>query len=87
VAAGAGTRDGLRVSASFVDPPADLEAKLAALGVSLERRDGDEVVLTAGTGEDDSALLAKLIGAGLKVRAFQPATRTLEDAYLAEVRS
>lgn len=85
VAAGSGLRDGLRVAASFADPPADLDARLAALGVTLERRDGDEVLLTAAEGEDDSALLAKLVGAGLKVRAFKPATRTLEDAYLAEV--
>lgn len=85
VAAGAGVRDGLRIEATFSDPPEDLEAKIAALGLTLERRDGDTVVLAAPEGEDDSALLGKLIGAGLKVRAFAPVTRTLEDAYLAEV--
>ena len=36
-------------------------------------------------GEDDSALLGKLVAAGLKVRSFQAARKTLEDAYLAEV--
>lgn len=85
VAAGAGVRDGLRVEATFTDPPADLEAKIAALGLVIERRDGDTAIITAAEGEDDSAVLAKLIGAGLKVRAFAPVTRTLEDAYLAEV--
>ena len=58
---------------------------MAAIGVTLERHDGDEVVLLAPEGEDDAALLARLIGAGLKVRSFQPVRRTLEDAYLAEV--
>ena len=85
VAAGAGTRDGLRVEASFTDPPADLASRLAALGLTVESLDGDTAVLAAPEGEDDSTLLAKLIGAGLKVRAFQPVRRTLEDAYLAEV--
>lgn len=85
VAAGAGARDGLRVSVAFADPPEDLEARLAAIGVALERREGDEALLLAPEGEDDSALLARLIGAGLKVRSFQPARLTLEDAYLAEV--
>lgn len=87
VAAGSGVRDGLRVAATFVDPPEDLETKLVALGLTVERRDGEAVVLTAAEGEDDAAVLAKLVGAGLKVRAFQPVTRTLEDAYLAEVRA
>ena len=45
----------------------------------------DEVLLLAPDGEDDAALLARLIGAGLKVRAFQPTRLTLDDAYLAEV--
>ena len=85
VAAGSGARDGLRVSVSFTDPPEDLTDRLTAIGVTLERQEGDEVLLLAPDGEDDAALLARLIGAGLKVRAFQPARRTLEDAYLAEV--
>jgi ABC-2 type transport system ATP-binding protein len=86
VAAGAGARDGLRVSVAFADPPADLPERLSAIGVTLEHRDGDEAILLAAAGEDDAALLAKLVGAGLKVRSFQPTRRTLEDAYLAEVR-
>jgi ABC-2 type transport system ATP-binding protein len=86
VAAGAGARDGLRVSVVFADPPADLADRLAAIGVTLEHHEGDEAILLAADGEDDAALLAKLVGAGLKVRSFQPTRRTLEDAYLAEVR-
>jgi ABC-2 type transport system ATP-binding protein len=85
VAAGAGTRDGLRVEASFADAPSDLAAQLAGLGLTVERLDGEVAVIVAPEGEDDSALLARLVGAGLKVRAFQPVRRTLEDAYLAEV--
>jgi ABC-2 type transport system ATP-binding protein len=85
VAAGGGVRDGVRVEAAFTDPPADLEERVASLGLTLERRDGDSVVLLAAEGEDDSAVLGRLVGAGLKVRAFAPVTRTLEDAYLAEV--
>lgn len=86
VAAGGGTRDGTRVAVIFADPPADLADRLTALDVTLERRDGDTVVLASPQDEDDSALLARLIGAGLKVKSFTPARRTLEDAYLSEVR-
>ncbi len=85
VAAGSGARHGLQVAVAFADPPQDLPERLAAIGVTLERHDGEEVVLLAPEGEDDAALLARLIGAGLKVRSFQPVRRTLEDAYLAEV--
>ncbi|WP_304175653.1 ABC transporter ATP-binding protein [Phenylobacterium aquaticum] len=84
VAAGGGTRDGTRVAVVFAETPADLDGRLAALDVTIERRDGETVVL-ACDGEDD-ALLARLIGAGLKVKSFSPARRTLEDAYLSEVR-
>ncbi|MDP3747963.1 MAG: ABC transporter ATP-binding protein [Phenylobacterium sp.] len=87
VAAGAGVRDGTRISVTFAAPPADLDKVLAKLDIALERRDGDTAILLAGNGDDDSAVLAKLIGAGLKVSAFQPTRRTLEDAYLAEAQS
>jgi ABC-2 type transport system ATP-binding protein len=84
VAAGAGQRDGRRVAVTFADPPSDLAGRLAALGLTVERLDGADAILVPGEAEDDSALLARLISAGLKVQAFQPARRTLEDAYLAE---
>jgi len=84
VAAGAGSRDDERIAASFADPPPDLAEQLAALGITVERLDGDEAVLALPDGEDDAALLARLMAAGLRVRSFQPVRRTLEDAYLAE---
>ncbi len=86
VAAGAGVRDGTRISVTFVNPPADLDKVLGELDIALERRDGDSAILLAGSGQDDAAVLAGLIGAGLKVSAFQPTRRTLEDAYLAEAK-
>lgn len=86
VAAGGGARDGARIAAEFADPPDDLAEKLAAVGVTLERRDGDKAMIAGPEGEDDSEVLARLVGAGLKVRSFQPARRTLEDAYLDEVK-
>jgi ABC-2 type transport system ATP-binding protein len=85
VAAGAGSRDGRRVAVTFTDPPGDLAERLAALGLTVERLDGEDAILAAAESEDDAALLGRLVSAGLKVRAFQPARRTLEDAYLAEV--
>jgi len=86
VEAGAGARDGARISVVFAEPPDDLAARLAAIGAAVERLDGAAAVLSAPEGEDDAALLGRLIGAGLKVKAFQPARKTLEDTYLAEVR-
>ena len=85
VAAGAGHRDGQRVEVTFADPPLDLAERLETLGVTVEKTTGDTAILVLPEGEDDSALLGKLIGAGLKVRSFQAARKTLEDAYLAEV--
>lgn len=86
VAAGAGARDGERVAVTFADPPPDLAERLTALGVAVETIGGDEAVIAAPVGEDDAALLGRLMAAGLRVRSFQPARRTLEDAYLAEVK-
>ncbi len=85
VAAGGGHRDGQRVEVAFAQPPLDLAERLETLGVTVEQTTGDTAILLLPEGEDDSALLGKLIGAGLKVRSFQAARKTLEDAYLAEV--
>ncbi|CAN5714401.1 ABC transporter ATP-binding protein [soil metagenome] len=85
VAAGGGHQDGRRVEAVFAEPPLDLAERLETLGVTVEQTTGDTAILLLPEGEDDSALLGKLIGAGLKVRSFQAARKTLEDAYLAEV--
>ncbi|MFN3521146.1 MAG: ABC transporter ATP-binding protein [Phenylobacterium sp.] len=86
VAAGAGVRDGMRVAATFAEPPADLAERLSDLGFELERQDADQVILLAPEGVDDAEALARLVGAGLRPRSFQPVRRTLEDAYLDEVR-
>jgi ABC-2 type transport system ATP-binding protein len=80
----AAARDEARVTATFADPPADLDARLAALGVAVERRAGDQLLITLAQGEDDAALLTRLVAAGLRIRAYQPVTRTLEDAYMAQ---
>ena len=85
VAAGGGHQDGARVEVTFAQPPLDLAERLEALGVTVEKVTDDTATLALPEGEDDSALLGKLIGAGLKVRSFQAARKTLEDAYLAEV--
>ena len=68
VAAGAGHRDGQRVEVTFADPPLDLAERIAALGVAVEQTTTDTALLLLPEGEDDSGLLGKLIGAGLKVR-------------------
>lgn len=84
-AGGGGDRDGGRVEVIFAETPPDLGDRLAALGVTVERLAGGAATLVLAEGQDDSALLGQLIGAGLKVRSFQAARQTLEDAYLAEV--
>lgn len=85
VAAGGGHRDGQRVEVIFAEPPLDLAERLEKLGVTVEKTSGDTATLLLPEDEDDSALLGKLIKGGLKVRSFQAARKTLEDAYLAEV--
>jgi len=84
VAAGGGARDEARVKATFADPPADLEARLVALGVAVERRTGEAVVIALAAGEDAAALLTRLVKADLRICAYEPVTRTLEDAYMAQ---
>lgn len=80
----AAAKDEARVTATFADPPPDLDARLAALGVAVERRTGDAAVIALAPGEDAAALLARLVKADLRVCAYQPVTRTLEDAYMAQ---
>jgi hypothetical protein len=69
---------------TFAQPPRDLAKRLKALGLTVERIDGAQALLAASAGTADADLLSALVGAGLKVSAFQAARRTLEDAYLAE---
>ena len=75
-----------RVEVVFADPPGDLAERLERIGVTVAGLRGDSAVLAPAEGEDEAALLGRLITAGLKVKSFQPARTTLEDAYLAEVR-
>lgn len=73
------------VAVTFADPPPDLAAVLARLGVGVERVEGDQAVLTVEAGAKAEAdLLARLVGGGLSVRSFTPVRRTLEQTYLEE---
>jgi ABC-2 type transport system ATP-binding protein len=85
-AGGGGPAQSLKVEVVFADPPADLAERLARIGVTVAALRDDSCVLALEPGHDEADLLAKLVAAGLKVRSFQPARTTLEDAYLAEAR-
>ena len=75
------------VRIQLVAPRADLVTVLAGLGVAVESSEGDEAqVRVPGGAEAEAALLARLVGAGLAVRAFAPVRRTLEQTYLDEAR-
>jgi ABC-2 type transport system ATP-binding protein len=68
-------------------PRADLAAVLASLGVGVESVAADEArIRIAGGAGAEAAVLARLVGAGLAVRAFAPVRRTLEQTYLDEAR-
>jgi ABC-2 type transport system ATP-binding protein len=84
VAAGSGQSADAGFAVSFTDPPKDLRKRLEALGLTVTRLAGADAVVAAAPGTADAEILTKLVGAGLKVSAFQPARRTLEDAYLSE---
>jgi ABC-2 type transport system ATP-binding protein len=84
MAAGAGQREEARFAVTFTDPPDDLRGRLEGLGLTVERLAGADAVVVAEAGVADADVLSGLIGAGLKISAFQPARRTLEDAYLSE---
>jgi ABC-2 type transport system ATP-binding protein len=86
VEAGAGAMAATRVEVLFADPPGDLAERLERIGVTVAGLRGDTAMLALGEGEDEADLLGRLIAAGLKVKSFQAARTTLEDAYLAEVR-
>lgn len=85
VAAGGGQADGMRLSVTFADAPQDLAARLAGLGLKVQRIDGADAVLVTDENQPDWMLLQALVTAGLKVKAFHPVRQTLEAAYLAEV--
>jgi len=86
VAAGAGSAQAAeRFAVTLDEAPADLAERLAALGAGLVSADGGEAVISGPPGMDAPDVLARLIASGLRVRAFQPARRTLEAAYLEEL--
>jgi ABC-2 type transport system ATP-binding protein len=86
VEAGGASLAAAKVEVTFADPPSDLAERLDRIGAVVAGLRGDSAVLTLAAGEDEAVLLGRLIAAGLKVKSFQPARTTLEDAYLAEVR-
>ena len=76
------------VAVDLAAPRDDLAALLTGLGVEVESLiSASQFRLSVSGGpEAEAALLAKLIGAGLAVRAFSPVRRTLEQTYLDEAR-
>jgi ABC-2 type transport system ATP-binding protein len=89
VSAGARAAHGdlARVRAAFAQPYPDLADRIAAVGLTAEQVGPDAAVLVLAPGPEAQAqALAALVGAGLAVRAFEPARTTLEQAYLEEAR-
>jgi ABC-2 type transport system ATP-binding protein len=81
------TGEGQRVQATFAEPPPDLAQRLETLGFTVEAATGETAVLRLAAGADaESEALGRLVGAGLKVKAFAPVKSSLEDAYLREAR-
>ena len=76
--------DEARVRVTFAAPAADIEARLAGLGLTVERRAEAVIEIALPPGEDAADLLTRLVGSGLRISAYQPVTRTLEDAYMAQ---
>jgi len=64
----------------LVDTP-DADRAAALLDGQVERRDGQQLLVRSGT-PDAAALNARLVEAGLRVRAIAPHQRTLEEIVL-----
>jgi ABC-2 type transport system ATP-binding protein len=76
-----------RVLVELASVPDDLAAVLAGLGLEPEGLSGAAFTLKLSGGPSaEAALLARLVGAGLAVRAFAPQRRTLEQTYLDQAR-
>ncbi|MDP8916220.1 MAG: ABC transporter ATP-binding protein [Pseudomonadota bacterium] len=74
-----------RAQVALAEPRADLAARLQALGFAADQAtDTEAVIIIEGGPRAEAEALARLIGAGLPVRSFAPARRTLEQTYLAE---
>jgi ABC-2 type transport system ATP-binding protein len=81
---GAGGVGKVRMRAEFAEDYPDLRTRLEALGFEVEEARAAEAVLALRAAEADDAL-ARLVGAGLKVRSFSALKSSLEAAYLREV--
>lgn len=66
----------------FAAPVEDLQARLAALDLSLERLEEGAAILRLTPGaEAEAQALSALVAAGLPVSGFSPIKPSLEDAY------
>ena len=80
-------QDETLVRIQLAAPRGDLAEALTGLGLEPQAVGADEASLVVRGGpEAEAALLARLIEAGLAIRAFVPTRRTLEQAYLEEAR-
>jgi ABC-2 type transport system ATP-binding protein len=77
---------GTRIRIAFSQTQPDLAARLAGLGFLVESAGDDEALMVLSPGDDEAGALARLVGAGLTVRAFTPLRASLEEAYLQEAR-
>ncbi len=74
-----------RATIQLAQPREDFRAVLEQLGLKVEQATATEATVTiAGGPEAESQVLARLVGAGLPIRNFAPARRTLEQTYLEE---
>jgi ABC-2 type transport system ATP-binding protein len=63
----------------------DLRTALEGIGLTVEHASDETATVAIPGGPDqEAAVLARIIGAGLPVRSFAPARRTLEQTYLEE---
>jgi ABC-2 type transport system ATP-binding protein len=77
--------DTARARLVLAHPQADLREALEGLGLAVEQADESEAVITISGGpEAEADALRRLVNAGLPVRGFTPARRTLEQTYLEE---
>jgi ABC-2 type transport system ATP-binding protein len=66
-------------------PRPDLRQALEHLGLTVDHAtEHNATVAIPGGPDQEAAVLARIVGAGLPVRSFAPARRTLEQTYLEE---
>jgi ABC-2 type transport system ATP-binding protein len=85
VIAAGGAGEAAHAHLVLAQPHGDLRTALAGLGLTVEHAtDLNATVAIPGGPDQEAAVLSRLIGAGLPVRSFAPARRTLEQTYLEE---